>query len=303
MKRKLFFPPLFIMMILSISMNMDLINAFVSLASHAVRFSKCRSLLVLKMKKPSKVIPAINVEGKGFARTTKPEKRLTTILKKTDAGYARKFEGHYKRSVHQHWKIFDSMLFQAQAYFGSFNANDIYARSDQSSKTFFIGRIIYPVEYQAIDAIKTIEVILYEFAKTLQPVELGSMLTTEYPQLLFSRIGFTDETVFNDYDKEMEEEKTESAPDDPSSAVTSLLCRYYHFNPEAKFFDFEQVGFQPVKDLSETRKYRGEVIEQRRKRMDKLGIKKGDESKFLLTHDDGSFWTSEERRQVQQPAE
>jgi hypothetical protein len=300
-KNKLF-PILLIIMMLILSGNVDLVKGFVSIARNAATPPSYISLLVLKAKK-LKPVPAINIEGKGFAPTSKPEKRLSDILKKTEAGYVRKYEGHYKRLVDQHSEVFDVMLLQVQMLVASFNANDIYARSEQSSKTFFIGRIIYPLENSVTDAIKTIEVLLSEFAKTLQPVELGSLQSTKYPQLLYSRMGFTEEKVFNDYEKEAVEGKEEETVENEDTSSTSSICRYYHFNQESKFLDFHQIGFQPVKDLSDTRKYRGEEVENRRKRMTKYVNKVGDGSKFLLTHDDGRFWTSEERKQVQQLTE
>jgi hypothetical protein len=187
-----------------------------------VDFHKSFSLRIFPKRKHSAVVNSL---GKGFGKPVILSQLLSNQLTLTRPGDCRKLEGHYKKIVERHAILFQQLLSQNSE---SHTVTDIYARTELTSKTWFIGRIIHSNRHRVLDAIKSLEILLIEYAKTLQPLELGKALVTQHPQILF-------QSHLNGPPVE------QNHKDVPRTDLT----RYYHFNKETAFFDFSEIGFEP----------------------------------------------------------
>jgi hypothetical protein len=198
------------------------IHSAISL-TEGVGFHKSFALRIFPKRKHSAVVNSL---GKGFGKPVILSQLLSNQLTLTRPGDCRKLEGHYKKLVERHAILFQQLLTQNPE---SHTVTDIYARTELTSKTWFIGRIIHSNRHRVLDAIKSLEIMLIEYAKTLQPLELGKALVTQHPQILF-------QSHLND---------PPSLEHNHKDVPRTDLTRYYHFNKETAFFDFSEIGFEP----------------------------------------------------------
>lgn len=222
------------------------------------------NVVMMNMKKP---LRPTNILGKGFGKTIIFPKLLSNTLKQTRPGEIRKIEGHYKRTLERSSDLFNEIITKEST--GEYIIQDIYARSEITCKTFFLGRIIFPSKYKINNALKSLEILLVEYAKTIQPEELGRLLLIGYPQLLYTN-GYSNELIEN---------------------YQGNLTRYYHFDKDTEYFDYTEIGFQPYQPPSNlSLSSDGES---------KDGVEAQTPLSYVYCDDEGKLWDIEEVERVE----
>lgn len=170
-------------------------------------------------RRPTKSKGIQNVEGKGFAKQILPFIHMKDKLTQTEPLGCRKAEGRYLRIITQHTAIFRQMSDRYEVD-NSVKILDIYARRPEKNQFWLIGKLSHESKYHAIDAIKSLEVLLVEYARTLLPNDLTGIT---YPEIWYAP-GYTDLLAAKE---------------------SQQLYKYYHFNREAKYINIDQIGFFP----------------------------------------------------------
>lgn len=222
-----------------------------------------RKVVIMNMKKP---LRPTNILGKGFGKTIIFPKLLSNTLKQTRPGESRKIEGHFKRILERSSDLFNELITKEST--GEYIIQDIYARSEITCKTFFIGRIVFPSKYKINNALKSLEILLVEYAKTIQPEELGRLLLIGYPQLLYTN-GYSNELI---------------------ESYQGNLTRYYHFNKDTEYFDYTEIGFQPYQPPSSLSLSSDESEE---------GVDASSPLSYVYCDDGGKLWDVEEVERVE----
>lgn len=223
-----------------------------------------RKVVIMNMKKP---LRPTNILGKGFGKTIIFPKLLSNTLKQTRPGESRKIEGHFKRILERSSDLFNELITKEST--GEYIIQDIYARSEITCKTFFIGRIIFPSKYKINNALKSLEILLVEYAKTIQPEELGRLLLIGYPQLLYTN-GYSNELIEN---------------------YQGNLTRYYHFNKDTEYFDYTEIGFQPYQPPSTLSLSSDDESEE--------GVEASTPLSYVYCDDEGKLWDMKEVERVE----
>lgn len=223
-----------------------------------------RKVVIMNMKKP---LRPTNILGKGFGKTIIFPKLLSNTLKQTRPGESRKIEGHFKRILERSSDLFNELITKEST--GEYIIQDIYARSEITCKTFFIGRIVFPSKYKINNALKSLEILLVEYAKTIQPEELGRLLLIGYPQLLYSN-GYSNELIEN---------------------YQGNLTRYYHFNKDTEYFDYTEIGFQPYQPPSALSLSSDDESEE--------GVEASTPLSYVYCDDEGKLWDMKEVERVE----